>query len=184
MSKKEAWRWRQNWYSEEFGRVALFPGPKPFWSWGHLDLSEFGLRCHQILLFSSFFFPLTLLLHIILSFFKFILTGRTFKRCMTITNNKEITVMIFCDFCFFYFLIHKILKHRPEGKSQLPFKCGSLWIFGRNTFKSGLRARLPFKAGKCLQKYDDQIHISHNCESDQQCPWVRIVKRTNPASFS
>lgn len=141
-----------------------------------------GLHCHQILSLPWFFFPLTLLLQIIL-FFKIIFARRSFKRCITITNNKEITAMIFCYF-FLYFLIHKIIKHGPEGKSHLPFKCEYLWIFGRNTFKSGLCAKLPFTTGKCLQKYVDKIHISHNCELDQQCPWARIVKKTNPASFS
>lgn len=133
------------------------------------------LRCHQILIFSWFFFPL--LLHNIL-FFLIIFAGRRFKRCRTITNSHDLLLH------FFYFLIHKILKHGPEGKSQLPFKCEYLWIFGRNTFKSRLCAWLPFKTGTCLQKYVDKIHISPNCESDQQCPWARVVKRTHLIYFN
>lgn len=168
-------KWSQKWYSDEFGTVALFPGSNPRCWW--------STHCHRILIVSWCFFPSHSSTAQFFPFLKKILAGRMFKICITITNNKEITAMIFCYFFFFCFLIHKILKDGPEGKSHHPFKCEYLWIFGRNLFKSRLCAWLPFTTGKCLQRYVDNIHILHNCELDQQCPWAGIVKRTNPASF-
>lgn len=53
-----------------------------------------------------------------------------------------------------------MIKHRPEGKSHLLFKCECLRIFGRNAFKSRPCARLLFTTGKFLQKYVDKIHKS------------------------
>lgn len=160
---------RQKWYSEEFATAALFPGLKPrCWCSLGSAATRSSLSPDSSSLFCCTIFP----------FFLIIFAGRRFKRCRTITNSHDLLLH------FFYFLIHKILKHGPEGKSQLPFKCEYLWIFGRNIFKSGLFAWLPFTTGTCLQKYVDKIHILPNCESDQQCPWARVVKRTNLIYFN
>lgn len=155
--KASGWDWcssrGRNDIQRNWAQLLCFQG----WSWEEVHVCEFALRSdqfcwrgwsfemlviHWALLPPDAHFLLILPSHSSASqyslFFLIVFAGRSFKRCLKITSNKEITAMIFCYF-FFYFLIYKILKHGPEGKSHLPFKCEYLWIFGRATFKLKLK---------------------------------------------